>query len=58
MNHLQKWFEKIAGITQEERARWELAHEVFSQKKMDVAAFQKPACWRRRSAFSGIQQNA
>ncbi|MEI7613008.1 MAG: hypothetical protein WCK63_08875 [Betaproteobacteria bacterium] len=57
MNHLQKWFEKIAGITQEERARWELAQEVFSKKKMDVAAFQKPACWRRRSFLSATRQN-
>lgn len=58
MNNLQKWFEKIAGITQEEHARWELAKEVFSKKKMDTAVFQKPACWRRRTALSGIRQHA
>jgi hypothetical protein len=49
MNYLQKWFELIAGITQEERDRREFAEQVFARRIFD-AALQTPACWRRRSA--------
>ena len=48
MNRIQKWFEQIAGVTQEERQRWALAQEIFGTPRVDVLALQKPACWRRK----------
>lgn len=48
MSHLQEWFERIAGVTQEEQARRAFAHALFSKPQFDPSAFQKPACWRRK----------
>ena len=49
MNQLQKWFDKVAGVTQEERARYEFARQVFGAQPIDVAVLQTPACWRRKA---------
>jgi hypothetical protein len=49
MNTIQKWFEHVAGVTRNERARWILAQQVYGVRGLDVAALQKPACWRRKS---------
>lgn len=49
MNRIQKWFEQIAGVSQEERVRWALAQEIFGTPRIDVLALQKPACWRRKA---------
>lgn len=49
MNRIQKWFEQIAGVTQEERQRWALAQEIFGTPRIDTVALQKPACWRRKA---------
>ena len=49
MNQLQKWFDKVAGVTQEERARYEFAREVFCTQPIDVVVLQTPACWRRKA---------
>lgn len=46
MKHLQKWFERMAGYTQEEREREALARRIFGQQT-DISSLQKPACWRR-----------
>lgn len=50
MSHIQKWFERIAGYTQEERERREFAKRIFSGRQFDCAALSKPACWRRKSS--------
>ena len=51
MNHIQKWFERIAGITQEERERREFAQKLFGRQQFDTSALHKPACWRRKHAL-------
>lgn len=48
MNRLQKWFDQIAGVTQEERQRWALAQEIFGSQRLDTSSLQTPACWRRK----------
>jgi hypothetical protein len=53
MNRIQKWFEQIAGISQEERHRWVLAQEIYGTPRMDIPALQKPACWRRKTRKPG-----
>lgn len=49
MKTIQKWFEQLAGISQEELDRLALAAEVFSEAPFDASGLQKPACWRRKS---------
>ncbi|QEL65551.1 hypothetical protein OTERR_20750 [Oryzomicrobium terrae] len=56
MKRIQKWFEQIAGITQEERERWALAQQVFATQPIDVLALQVPAYWRRKARVSGVQR--
>ena len=51
MNQIQKLFELIAGISQEERERWAFAQHVFQAPRLDVHALQTPACWRRKGSF-------
>ena len=48
MNHLQEWFERIAGISQEERQRLAFARQLYGRPSFDPAALEIPACWRRR----------
>ncbi len=55
MNTIQKWFEQFAGLTRNERARWVLAQQVYGTRGLDVAALQKPACWRRKAIAGRIQ---
>jgi len=47
MKRIQKWFELIAGISQEDLEREARARQIFAERKTDIAALQKPACWRR-----------
>lgn len=54
MNRIQKWFEQIVGLSQEERHRWALAQEIFATPRVDIQSLQKPACWRRKSNSRGI----
>jgi len=49
MNRLQKWFEHIAGVTQEERERRAFAQALFGSRPMDMGELQLPACWRRKA---------
>jgi hypothetical protein len=49
MKQLQKWFDLIAGISEEEQRRLALAHAIFGQRGPDLAALSRPACWRRSS---------
>lgn len=53
MKRLQKWFEQIAGISQEELDRLTRAREIFSEPRQDIAALNKPACWRRKRRIGG-----
>ncbi len=57
MSRIQLWFERMAGITQEEVARRKFAEELFGQQRFDVAMFQKPACWRRKSVSRLVVHN-
>ena len=52
MNQVQRWFERIAGITEEERRRTAFARAFFGQQGLDTTALQTPACWRRRTSRS------
>ncbi|MFZ4534675.1 hypothetical protein [Propionivibrio sp.] len=56
MNLIQKWFEQIAGVSQEERHRWALAQEVFKTPHLNISALQKPACWRRKSRATALKR--
>lgn len=47
MKQLQKWFDLIAGISEEEQRRLALAHAIFGQRGPDLAELSRPACWRR-----------
>ena len=47
---LQYWFERITGVTDEERRRMARAKTIFGQRGFDTTALQTPACWRRSSA--------
>ena len=49
MNRIQKWFEQIAGVSQEERVRWALSREIFDTPRLNMLTLQKPACWRRKA---------
>lgn len=49
MKTIQKWFEQLAGVSQDELDRLALAEAVFSEAPFDASGLQKPACWRRKS---------
>ena len=48
MKRIQKWFELIAGISQEDLEREARARQIFAARNPDITALQKPACWRRK----------
>ena len=48
MKQLQKWFDRIAGISADEAARLARAREIFRTATTDFSTLQKPACWRRQ----------
>ena len=52
MKTIQKWFEQLAGISQDELDRLALVAEVFSEAPFDASDLQKPACWRRESRYA------
>ena len=54
MDRIQRLFELIAGLTQEERNRWELAQEIYNAPRMDIMALRTPACWRRKANGRGV----
>ena len=56
MNRIQRVFEFIAGISQQERDRWALAQEIYSAPRRDVLALQTPACWRRKAYVQGVKR--
>lgn len=54
MKRIQKWFETIAGISQDEHQRLARAWEIFGGSGLDVAALEVPACWRRQTRVQNI----
>lgn len=48
MDRLQKWFEILAGVDNEEIGRIERARMIFDGNELDLSALNLPACWRRR----------
>ena len=50
MNQVQEWFDKLFGITAGVSDRQRMADSLFRRPLFDAAAFQTPACWRRKSA--------
>lgn len=56
MNRIQRVFEFIAGISQQERDRWALAQEIYGAPRLDVLALRTPACWRRKATVQGIRR--
>ena len=56
MNQVQRWFERIAGITEEERRRTAFAGAFFGQRGLlDTTVLQTPACWRRSMSRRGAR---
>ena len=51
MKQLQKWFDLIAGISEEEQKRLAMAHAIFGQRGLDLSVLSRPACWRRSSSI-------
>ena len=49
MNRMQRLFERIAGISLEERRRWAFAQTIYGAPPMDLVTLQTPACWRRKA---------
>lgn len=49
MKQLQKWFDILAGISEAEQKRREMAHAIFGRSGPDLELLAKPACWRRAS---------
>jgi len=49
MKQLQKWFDLIAGISEEEQRKLAIAHAIFGQPGPDLSGLSRPACWRRIS---------
>ena len=49
MKRFQKWFEQIAGVSQDELERLARAREIFGTAGIDVSGLKKPACWRRKA---------
>ena len=47
MNLLQQLFDRLIGIARYEDALRLDAHRIFTAPRIDPAAFEKPACWRR-----------
>ena len=44
MDRFQKWFEQLAGISREERRRWEIAQRIYFSPHVDITSLlQKPA---------------
>ncbi|MBS1228641.1 MAG: hypothetical protein H6R17_1918 [Proteobacteria bacterium] len=56
MNRIQRVFEFIAGISQQQRDRWALAQEIYAAPRLDVLALRTPACWRRKANVQGIRR--
>ena len=54
MNHLQKWFERMAGMAQEERERQVFAHNLFARPRFDASVLSTPACWRRKAIHGAM----
>ena len=55
MYRIQKLFERIAGIPQEERSR-DLTVSLYTAPRLDTEALRLPACWRRRSLVRGVKR--
>lgn len=56
MKSIQKWFEQLAGISQDELDRIALATEVFANRTaVDVSELKTPACWRRSCKIQTAQ---
>lgn len=54
MKTLQQWFEKLAGVSQDELDRISLAAKVFAEEqRLDLASLKTPACWRRDRRVRG-----
>ena len=56
MNRIQRLFEIIAGVSQEERLRWAQAQEIFCAPSVDEPALRLPACWRRKAGVRGARR--
>ena len=49
MKRFQKWFEQMAGVSQDELDRLARAREIFAATGIDISSLKKPACWRRKA---------
>lgn len=47
MKKLQRWFEVLAGVDQNELTRLHIALDVYTAPRTDLSPLEKPACWRR-----------
>ncbi|MDD2885526.1 MAG: hypothetical protein PHT48_10830 [Dechloromonas sp.] len=56
MKQLQKWFDMMAGISQDEQQRLAMAHAIFNDSEMDFSPLHTPACWRRQPQIRQLAQ--
>lgn len=57
MIQIQEWFDRLVGISPETSGRPGTALSPFGRPPFDAAAFQKPACWRRRPGAARLGPN-
>jgi len=55
MNRIQRLFELLAGIPQEERHHLALTQKVYSASRVDIHSLRTPACWRRKAIVRGVK---
>lgn len=55
MDRIQKLFERIAGIPQEERRR-DLIICTYTAPRLDADTLRLPACWRRRAVVRSVKR--
>ena len=49
MNTLQRFFDRLVGISRYEAALRHKAHQVFCAPTLNFIPLESPACWRRQS---------
>ena len=55
MERIQRLFERIAGIPQEERRR-DLVICTVTAPRLDADTLRLPACWRRRARVRSVKR--
>lgn len=47
MKKLQRWFEVLAGVADDQLGRIDIARHIYNTPAPDLSPLSVPACWRR-----------